>query len=323
MAEPGATPLYALKGKRIFVAGHRGMVGSAIVRRPAREDCEILTVDRARLDLRDAARVKGWMTDHRPQAIFMAAAHVGGIHANATFPADFIGDNLMIQNAVIGSAASIGVEKLLFLGSSCIYPRLAPQPIPEEALLTSPLEPTNQWYAIAKIAGLKLCEALRVQHGCDFISAMPTNLYGAGDSYHPENSHVAAALIRRFHEAKLDGAPAVTIWGTGTPRREFLHVDDAADALVFLMGHYSEAMHINVGTGEDLTILELAEVIASIVGYEGKITTDPSRPDGTPRKLLNVRRLAAMGWSPEYSLKEGLNLTYCSFLENGRATLLD
>ena len=311
---PEMTTPYSLRGKRVFVAGHRGMVGSAIVRRLASEACEVLTADRQQLDLRDEAAVKRWMEAHRPQALFMAAAKVGGIHANASYPADFIGENLAIQNAVIGSAARTGVEKLLFLGSSCIYPRMAPQPIPEDALLTSALEPTNQWYAIAKIAGLKLCEALRIQNGCDFISAMPTNLYGPGDSYHPENSHVAAALLRRFHEAKIHGADMVTIWGTGTPRREFLYVDDAADALVFLMEHYSDAMHVNVGTGEDVTIIELARTIAKIVGFEGTIATDPSKPDGTPRKLLDIGRIKNLGWAPRHGLEEGLAATYRDFI---------
>lgn len=312
MPEPRV--LYSLLGKRVFVAGHRGMVGSAIVRRLASEDCELLVADREQLDLRDETAVMRWMEEHRPQALFMAAAKVGGIHANASYPADFIGENLAIQNAVIGSAARCGVEKLLFLGSSCIYPRLAPQPIREEALLTSPLEPTNQWYAIAKIAGLKLCEALRIQKGCDFISAMPTNLYGPGDSYHPENSHVVAAMLRRFHEAKEQAAETVTIWGTGTPRREFLHVDDAADALVFLMKQYSDMMHVNVGTGEDVTIIELARTVAKIIGFRGSIVTDPSKPDGTPRKLLDVSRIKDLGWSPHQGLEQGLAATYRDFL---------
>ena len=317
---PEMTTPYSLRGKRVFVAGHRGMVGSAIVRRLASEACEVLTAHRKQLDLRDEAAVMRWMEAHRPQALFMAAAKVGGIHANASYPADFIGENLAIQNAVIGSAARTGVEKLLFLGSSCIYPRMAPQPIPEDALLTSALEPTNQWYAIAKIAGLKLCEALRIQNGCDFISAMPTNLYGPGDSYHPENSHVAAALLRRFHEAKIHGADMVTIWGTGTPRREFLYVDDAADALVFLMKHYSDAMHVNVGTGEDVTIIELAKTIAKIVGFEGTIATDPSKPDGTPRKLLDIGRIKNLGWAPRHGLEDGLAATYRDFILNEAAS---
>lgn len=312
--------MFDLGRKRVFVAGHRGMVGAAIVRRLAREDCEILTAERGELDLRDEASVRSWMSARRPQAVFLAAARVGGIHANSTYPADFISDNLAIQSAVIGSAAKLGVEKLLFLGSSCIYPRLAPQPIPEEALLTGALEPSNQWYAIAKIAGLKLCEALRAQYGCDFISAMPTNLYGPGDHYHPENSHVAAALIRRFHEAKQRRDGSVTIWGTGTPRREFLHVDDAADALVLLMKRYSDACHVNVGTGEDMTILELAQAIAKVVGFAGEILTDPSKPDGTPRKLLDVRRLKMLGWSPRYGFGDGLEQTYRDFVDNGLAS---
>jgi GDP-L-fucose synthase len=311
-----APALFSLRGKRVFVAGHKGMVGSALVRRLGAEDCEILTVDRAEVDLRDPSAVNRWMKDRRPDALFLAAAKVGGIHANSSLPADFIADNLAIQQAVIMAALAHDVEKLLFLGSSCIYPRLAPQPIPEEALLTSPLEPTNQWYAIAKIAGLKLCEAIRMQHGRDFISAMPTNLHGPGDSYDPEHSHVAAALIRRIHVAKEQGAESVTIWGTGQPRREFLHVDDAADALTFLMTQYSDAMHVNVGCGEDVSILELAEMVASISGYTGRIETDPSRPDGTPRKLLDVSRIKALGWSPRLGTREGLSLSYDAFVRD-------
>lgn len=306
--------LFSLRGKRVFVAGHKGMVGSALVRRLAAEDCEILTADRTELDLRDPSAVDRWMKDRRPDALFLAAAKVGGIHANSSLPADFIADNLAIQQAVIMAALAHDVEKLLFLGSSCIYPRLAPQPIPEEALLTSPLEPTNQWYAIAKIAGLKLCEAIRLQHGRDFISAMPTNLHGPGDSYDPEHSHVAAALIRRIHVAKEQGAESVTIWGTGQPRREFLHVDDAADALTFLMEHYSGDMHVNVGCGEDVSILELARMIASISGYAGRIETDPSRPDGTPRKLLDISRIRNLGWAPRLTTREGLAQTYEAFV---------
>lgn len=301
---------YRLAGKRVFVAGHRGMVGSALVRRLDRETCDILTAERKALDLRDQAAVRTWFARERPDAVFLAAARVGGIRANNAFPADFLYDNLAIQTAVIGAALESGVEKLLFLGSSCIYPKRAPQPIAEEALLTGPLEPTNQWYAVAKIAGLKLCQAFRRQHGVDFISAMPTNLYGPGDNFDPEASHVVPALMRRTHEARASGAPVLTIWGTGTPRREFLHVDDAADALVFLMTTYSGESHINVGTGSDITILELAAMIAEVVGFGGRIATDGNQPDGTPRKLLDVGRLFGAGWRPGIGLAEGLAGTY-------------
>lgn len=314
-----AYPLpYRLAGKRIFVAGHRGMVGSAVVRRLAEgdQDCTVLTVSRQDLDLRDQAGVRAWLADTRPHVVILAAAKVGGILANDTYPADFLVDNLAIETAVIEGAFRAGVEKLLFLGSSCIYPKHAPQPIPEEALLTGPLEPTNEWYAIAKIAGLKLCEAYRRQYGADFISAMPTNLYGPGDNFDLQDSHVVPALLRKAHEAKLKGLPKLEIWGTGEPRREFLHVDDCADALVYLLQHYSGARHVNVGSGTDVTIRELAETIAEVVGFEGELVYDTTKPDGTPRKLMSGGRLAAMGWEPRIGLRRGLEQTYAWYLEN-------
>ncbi|MCW5726936.1 GDP-L-fucose synthase [Parvibaculum sp.] len=301
---------YSLAGKRVFVAGHRGMVGSAIIRRLEDEDCEVLTVGREALDLRRQADVEAWMAAHRPQAVFVPAATVGGILANDSRPADFLYDNLMIEANLIHAAWQTKVEKLLFLGSSCIYPKLAPQPMPEEALLTGPLEPTNQWYAVAKIAGIKLCQAYRRQHGCDFVSAMPTNLYGPGDNFDLQSSHVLPALIAKMHAARETGAPTVTIWGTGSPRREFLHVDDCADALVHLMKSYSEEEHINVGSGSDLSIRELAELVRRVVGYKGEIVTDLSKPDGTPRKLMDVSRLTGKGWKARISLDEGVQGVY-------------
>ncbi len=313
------TASYPLSNKRVWVAGHRGMVGGAIVRRLAREGCEILTVGRDRVDLTRQAETEEWMATARPQAVFLAAARVGGIHANDSYPADFLYDNLAIEANIISAAYRIGVEKLLFLGSSCIYPREASQPMTESALLTGPLEPTNEWYAIAKIAGIKLCQAYRRQHGSDFISAMPTNLYGPGDNFHAENSHVPAALLRRFHEAKLKGAPEVTVWGTGRPRREFLYVEDAADACVHLMRHYSGEGHINVGTGSDVPIAEFAELVRATVCFEGRISFDPGRPDGAPRKVMDVSALRAMGWSAPTSLETGLKLYYQWFLANEAA----
>jgi GDP-L-fucose synthase len=307
--------LFPLDGKRIFVAGHRGMVGAALVRRLARENCEVITAPRDLLDLRDAAAVRAFFEREKPQAVFLAAAKVGGILANDTYPADFLYDNLAIETAVIDAAFRQGVEKLLFLGSSCVYPKFSPQPIPEEALLTGALEPTNEWYAIAKIAGLKLCEAYRKQHGADFISAMPTNLYGPGDNYDLASSHVIPALLRKAHDAKCAGSKNLIIWGTGTPRREFLHVDDAADALVHLLQTYSAARHVNVGTGEDLTIRDLAGLICDVVGFRGGIETDASKPDGTPRKLLNVTRLFSTGWRPRYGLRDGLIHAYGCFVQ--------
>ena len=302
---------------RIFVAGQRGLVGSAIVRRLlAAGFPNLCFIDRAALDLRDGAAVAAWFARERPDYVFLAAAKVGGIYANNAFPAEFLHDNLAIQNAVIDAAWRHGVRKLLFLGSSCIYPKHAPQPMREEHLLTGPLETTNEWYAIAKIAGIKLCQAYRKQYGFDAISLMPTNLYGPGDNFHPENSHVLPALIRRFHEAKRDGLDRVVIWGTGSPRREFLHVDDLADACVYLMQSYSSGEIINVGVGEDLTILELAQCIARVVGYQGEIATDPSKPDGTPRKLLDVARVRALGWRARIGMDEGLAETYRWFVEH-------
>ena len=308
--------MYALAGKKVFVAGHRGMVGSAILRRLESEDCEIVTATRSQLDLRDQAAVRTFLTDVKPDAVILAAAKVGGILANDTYPADFLYDNLVMETNIIEGAFRADVEKLLFLGSSCIYPKMAPQPIEEGSLLTGPLEPTNEWYAIAKIAGLKLCEAYRKQHGADFISGMPTNLYGPGDNFDLEKSHVIPALMRKAHDAKARGENDLTIWGSGAPRREFLHVDDCADALVFLLKTYSGAQHVNVGSGEDVTIAELAATIMSIVGLEGELLFDTSKPDGTPRKLMSGDRLGEMGWRPSIDLEEGLRSTYEWFLEN-------
>ena len=308
---------FDLKGKRIYVAGHKGMAGSAIMRRLAREDCEIVTADRQTLDLTDQSATERFLGQTRPDAVFLAAGHVGGIYANDTYPADFIADNLAIGLNVIRGAYRAGVGKLLALGSSCIYPKYAPQPMTEEALLTGPLEPTNEWYAVAKIAAIKLCEAYRKQHGADFISVMPTNLYGPGDNYHPDNSHVPAALIRRFHEAKTTDAPTVTVWGTGTPRREFLCSDDLADACVFVMKHYSDLGFLNIGVGKDVTIADFAGLVRDVVGYQGKIVYDRTRPDGPPQKLLDVSKLTALGWSPKVSLRDGLAAAYADFLANG------
>lgn len=305
---------FELKGKRVFVAGHRGMVGSAIVRRLGREGVEVLTASRGDLDLLDQAAVNRWFSAMRPQVVFHAAAKVGGIVANNTLRAEFIYENLLIATNVIHTAHLHGVEKLLFLGSSCIYPKLAPQPLREDSLLTDTLEPTNEPYAIAKIAGVKMAEAYRDQYGSDFISIMPTNLYGPGDNYHPEYSHVVAALIRRFHEAKEFGAREVVVWGTGTPRREFLYVDDMADASIHLMKNYSEGGLINVGTGEDISIADFARVVAKTVGYTGEIVFDTSKPDGTPRKLLDVGKLAKIGWRATTSLEDGMKKAYQAYL---------
>jgi GDP-L-fucose synthase len=310
--------LFDFRGKRIYVAGHNGMAGSAIVRRLAGEGCEVLTVERKVVDLTNQSQTETWLAEKKPDAVFLAAGHVGGIYANDTFPADFITDNLAIGLNVIRGSYKAGVKKLLALGSSCIYPKLAAQPMSESALLTGPLEPTNEWYAVAKIAAIKLCEAYRRQHGADFISVMPTNLYGPGDNYHPENSHVPAALIRRFHEAKLAKAPTVTVWGTGKPRREFLSSDDLADACVFVMKHYSEAGFLNVGTGKDVTIAQFAEVVGDVVGYGGKIVFDTARPDGPPQKLLDVSKLSKLGWAPKISLHDGLAAAYADFLGGGQ-----
>ena len=305
---------FELKGKTVFVAGHRGMVGSALVRRLATENVELLTSTSGEVDLRDQAAVNAWFAAHRPQVVFLAAAKVGGIVANNTLRAEFLYDNLAIAANVIHAAHVNAAEKLMFLGSSCIYPRLAPQPLREDSMLTGALEATNEPYAIAKIAGIKLAEAYRSQYGADFISVMPTNLYGRNDNYHPEYSHVVAALIRRFHEARVADAGDVVVWGTGTPRREFLYVDDLADACVHLMKTYSSADLVNIGTGEDITIAEFARVIAATVGYTGKISFDTSRPDGTPRKLLDVSRLTKLGWRATTSLEDGIGLAYQAYL---------
>jgi GDP-L-fucose synthase len=305
--------LFDLKGQRVYVAGHNGMAGSAIVRRLAVENCDLITVDRKALDLTDQSATEQWLARTKPDAVIIAAGLVGGIYANDTFPADFIADNLAIGLNVIRGSFKAGVKKLLALGSSCIYPKLAPQPMSEDALLTGPLEPTNEWYAVAKIAAIKLCDAYRKQHGADFISVMPTNLYGPGDNYHSENSHVPAALIRRFHEAKIANAPSVTVWGTGKPRREFLCSDDLADACVFVMRHYSAPGFLNVGTGRDVTIGEFAQTVMDVVGYRGKIVYDTARPDGPPRKLLDVGKINALGWAAKIPLREGLAAAYADF----------
>jgi len=306
--------VYPLNGRRVWVAGHRGMVGSAIVRRLAREDCEILTAGRDEVDLERQDQVERWMARTKPDAIFLAAAKVGGILANDSYPADFLYANLMIEANIIQAAHKTGVGKLLFLGSSCIYPKLAPQPITEDSLLTGPLEPTNEWYAVAKIAGLKLAQAYRKQFGHDFISAMPTNLYGPNDNFDLNSSHVLPALIRKAHEAKAEGRSSLAIWGSGTPRREFLHADDCADALVFLMKTYSGHEHVNVGCGEDITINELATLVCEVIGLKADIIRDASKPDGTPRKLMDSDRLMQLGWSPKIGLREGIADVYRAFL---------
>lgn len=308
---------YDLANKRVYVAGHRGMVGSAILRRLQNMGCgEIQTATRDVLDLTRQDAVERWMRCNRPHAVFLAAARVGGILANDERPAEFLFENLMIEANLIHAAAENGVEKLLFLGSSCIYPKFADQPITEDALLTGPLEPTNEWYAVAKIAGIKLCQAYRRQHGCDFISAMPTNLYGPGDNYDLESSHVIPALLRKAHVAKEMGAAAMEIWGTGSPRREFLHSDDCADALVFLMRRYSDHAHVNVGCGEDLSINDLAELVMRVVGFPGRLERDLSKPDGTPRKLMDSSKLLALGWRPTIALERGLESVYADFVAN-------
>ena len=305
-----------VRGKRIWVAGHRGMVGSALVRRLAREGCEVLTVGRETCDLTDQAQVRGWIREARPQMVIVAAARVGGILANMTYPVDFLRDNLLIETNVIDGAHAVGVEKLVFLGSSCIYPRDAAQPIGEDALLTGPLEVTNQWYAIAKIAGIRLCQAYRQQYGSHFISAMPTNLYGPHDNFDLQSSHVIPALIRKAHRAKLAGESGMEIWGTGTPLREFLHVDDMADATVFLLKHYDGAEHVNVGSGTDLPIADVARMVMEVVGLQGDLRHDLTKPDGTMRKLLAADKLRGLGWAPSIALRDGLAATYRWFLEN-------
>jgi len=302
--------LFPLEGRCIFVAGHRGMVGSALVRRLEQQECRILTVARDAVDLRDQLAVGRWFDEHRPEAVLLAAARVGGIHDNETHPGDFLYDNLAIATNVIEAARRTGVAKLMFLGSSCIYPRLAPQPMPETCLLSGSLEPTNEWYAIAKIAGLKLCQAYRRQHGCDFVSVMPTNLYGPNDNFDLLAGHVLPALLAKIDAAVREGRGTVEIWGSGRPRREFLHVDDLADAVVFLMKTWSEDEPINIGTGTDVTIAELARTIADVVGFTGQFVYDNSKPDGTPRKLLDISKLTALGWRPRITLEAGIRQTY-------------
>jgi GDP-L-fucose synthase len=309
-----APVIFDLRGKRIFVTGHAGMAGSAIVRRLEREDCHIVVASRRALDLRKSEAVDRFMANAKPDAIIVAAGKVGGIRANSTYPAEFIADNLAISLNAIRAAHRYGVKKLLYLGSSCIYPREAPQPMQPGALLSGPLEPTNQWYAVAKIAGIKMCEAYRKQYGADFISVMPTNLYGPGDNYHPEDSHVPAALMRRFHEAKISGADSVVVWGSGAPRREFLAVDDLADACVFVMKRYSDLEFLNIGTGEDIAIADFARLIAEVMGFRGQIKFDTSRPDGTPRKLLDVSHMNTLGWRATIPLHEGLERMYADFV---------
>lgn len=306
--------MFDLAGKRVWVAGHRGMVGAALVRRLAGEPCEVLTVDREALDLRDQIAVRAWLAETRPDAVLLAAGRVGGIQANASQPVDFLLDNLLIETAVISGAHAAGVDRLLFLGSSCIYPRLAPQPIPEHALLTGPLEPTNQWYALAKIAGIKLVQAYRQQYGRDYISAMPTNLYGPGDRYDLASGHVLPALIRKVHEARQTGG-AVVVWGTGAPLREFLHVDDCADACLHLLRHYSGESPVNVGSGTELSILELTRLVMDVIGHDGAVVHDTAKPDGTPRKLLDSSTLRNLGWRPRIGLRGGVADAYAHFLK--------
>jgi GDP-L-fucose synthase len=307
---------FDLTGRRVWVAGHRGMAGSAIVRRLARESCEIVTVTHSQLDLLRQADVHAWMADNKIDVVFLAAATVGGIMANSARPAEFLYDNLVIATNVIHAARSAGVKKLLFLGSSCIYPRLADQPMREEALLSGALEPTNEWYAVAKIAGIKLCQAFRRQYGCDFVSVMPTNLYGPGDRYDARDGHVVAALIMKIHAAKMANNATVELWGSGTPRREFLFSEDLADACVFVMKNYSDELFLNVGTGRDMTILELAECIAKIVGWKGTFTFDKSKPDGMPRKVMDVSRLRALGWSAPTDFETGMKEAYGWYVAN-------
>ena len=316
IAEPMAPSLlFDLRGKRVYVAGHTGLAGSAIARRLETEGCRILTVPHSEVDLANQQQTERWIGDHRPDAIFLAAARVGGIHANDVLPADFLAENIAIALNVMRAACAAKVKKLMFLGSSCVYPRDATQPLTEEMLLTGALEPTNEWYAIAKISGIKLAQAYRRQFGADFISVMPTNLYGPGDNYHPENSHVPAALVRRFHEAKVSGAREVTVWGTGAPKREFLAADDLGDACIFIMKHYSGEGFLNIGTGEEISIAAFARLVAEIVGYRGNITFDTSRPDGPPRKLLDTSKLSGLGWRAKTPLRTGLEAAYRDFLD--------
>jgi GDP-L-fucose synthase len=318
MTEVAPPLLFDLRGKRVYVAGHTGLAGSAIVRRLASEGCEILTAQHGTLDLAKQEATENWVMHARPDAIFLVAGRVGGIYANDTFPVDFLADNLAIALNVMRAAVTANVKKLMFFGSSCVFPRNAPQPMTEDLLLTGSLEPTNEWYAVAKIAGIKLAQAYRRQFGVDFISVMPTNLYGPRDNYHPKNSHVPAALIRRFHEAKMQGAEKVVVWGTGKPKREFMAADDLGDACIFVMKHYSDEGFLNVGTGEEVSIREFAQLVAEIVGYRGKIVFDTGRPDGPPRKLLNVSKLSALGWTAKTPLREGLQAAYEDFLDQGR-----
>jgi len=320
MSNPAA-PLFDLRGKRVYVAGHRGMVGSAIVRRLRSEDCTILVEDRQDLDLTRQAETESWLERMKPDVVVVAAARVGGIAYNNAYPVDFLADNLAIELNLIRGSHAAGVRKLLFLGSSCIYPKLAPQPMTEDMLLTGALEPTNEWYAVAKIAGIRLAQAMRKQFGSDYICVMPTNLYGPGDNYHPEHSHVPAALIRRMHEAKVSGTRTVTVWGSGTPYREFLFVDDLADACVFVLKNYSDMGFLNVGTGEDITVAEFARLVGEVVGFKGELAFDTTRPDGTPRKLLDVSRLTALGWRARTDLRTGLAAAYRDFLAGGGRNL--
>jgi len=306
--------LFDLTGKRVFVAGHAGMAGSAIVRRLRQENCEVAVAEHGELDLTRQDATERHLSNVRPNVMIVAAGRVGGILANDRYPADFIFENLAIALNCIHASYLAGVQKLVFLGSSCIYPKITSQPMTEDQLLAGPLEPSNQWYAISKIAGLKLCEAYRRQYGVDFISVMPTNLYGPGDNYHPENSHVVPALMRRFHQAKQDGTQSVNVWGTGRPLREFLYVDDLADACLFVLEHYSGEQHLNVGSGEEVTIAEFAKLVAEVVGYRGELAFDPSRPDGSPRKLLDSSKLAGMGWRAPTSLRQGLAQAYAAFV---------
>jgi GDP-L-fucose synthase len=306
---------FELGGKRIWVAGHKGMAGSAIIRRLLQEHCQIQTVDKSEVDLRNQTAVNGWMKTNKPQVIFLAAAKVGGILANSTYAADFLYDNLMIETNIIHGAWLNGAEKLVFLGSTCIYPKEAPQPIPESALLTGPLEPTNEWYAIAKIAGIKLCQAYRKQYGCDFIAAQPTNLYGPGDNYNLATSHVLPALMRKAHEAKKANSRDLSVWGSGKPLREFLHVDDLADAVVHLTKNYSGEAHVNIGSGEEISIKGLAELLCRVVGFEGELVFDETKPDGTMRKLCDVTKLKSLGWNNARSLEAGVVSTYRAVAE--------
>ncbi len=319
LAAKNMSAAFALAGKSVFVAGHRGMVGSALVRRLLSEECNIIVATRNELDLRRQEDVERWMAAQRPNAVFIAAAKVGGILANETHPADFLHQNLAIEANLIDAAYQTGVQKLVFLGSSTVYPKLAAQPIQEDALLTGPLEPTHEGYAIAKITGIKLCQAYRRQHGCDFVSAMPSNLYGPGDNFDPATSHFLPALIRKFHEAKLNERKEVVMWGSGTPRRELLYVDDCADALVHVMKFYSAQEQINVGSGEDLPIIDIARIVARVIGFDGAIVNDLSKPDGIARKLMNGDKLRALGWHPQTSLEEGVRATYRWYLASGQA----